>query len=164
MLKPRTKGKIHTDYGIRQIKKWYFKNLNENFYKYKKEIRKDYNKIIKDFNKEIINLLLTEAFEFIMPERLGTLRVKKKKTKIKINPDGTLDTKALSVDWKSSKELKKKVFHINSHSDGYKFSYFWNKRGCNIKNNTIYCLKVVRQNSRKLAKIIKTDKKVNFYE
>ena len=42
-----------------------------------------YASIIKTFNKQLMDKILDDAFEFEMPYRLGTLRIKK--TKIKNN-------------------------------------------------------------------------------
>nr|DAG45344.1 MAG TPA: hypothetical protein [Caudoviricetes sp.]DAV24016.1 MAG TPA: hypothetical protein [Bacteriophage sp.] len=33
----------------------------------------------------------------------------------------------MSVDYKSSKEEGKKIYHLNEHSNGYKYRLYWSK-------------------------------------
>lgn len=39
----------------------------------------------------------------------------------------SLTPKSLSIDYKASKEYDKKIYHLNEHSDGYKFRLYWSK-------------------------------------
>lgn len=55
-----------------------------------------------------------------MPYGLGFIQVVKYRPK-------SLTSKSLSVDYKASKEYDKKIYHLNEHSDGYKFRLYWSK-------------------------------------
>lgn len=55
-----------------------------------------------------------------MPYGLGLIQVVKYRPK-------SLTQKSLSVDYKASKEYDKKIYHLNEHSDGYKFRLYWSK-------------------------------------
>nr|DAQ64950.1 MAG TPA: hypothetical protein [Bacteriophage sp.] len=33
----------------------------------------------------------------------------------------------MSVDYKSSKEEGKRIYHLNEHSNGYKYRLYWSK-------------------------------------
>lgn len=110
-------------------------------YKLYKTILSDYYNIIKDE-------LLYSSEELKMPLKLGTVRITKYKPK-------TYSTKSLSVDYKLSKELGYKVYHLNLHSDGYKYRLYWHKEiACNFSIYR-YSLNFVRACKRELARIIK---------
>jgi hypothetical protein len=91
------------------------KTLRDSYKLYKKDYEevnvdyKTYAKIIKSFNQRIMEKILFEAFEFELPYRLGTIRIKKKKTHF--------DQKVMKIDWKKTKELGKRVYHINDHTN-----------------------------------------------
>jgi hypothetical protein len=55
-----------------------------------------------------------------MPCGLGYLQIGKYKPK-------ELSSKSLSIDYKASKEYDKKIYHLNEHSNGYKFRLYWSK-------------------------------------
>ena len=55
-----------------------------------------------------------------MPYGLGLIQIVKYRPK-------SLTPKSLSVDYKASKEYDKKIYHLNEHSDGYKFRLYWSK-------------------------------------
>lgn len=65
-----------------------------------------------------------------------------------------MTAKSLSVDYKSSKEYDKKIYHLNEHSDGYKYRLYWSKIPRTFPDRYKYELRFVRQNKRKLAQLI----------
>ncbi len=84
---------------------------------------------------------------FKMPYGLGFIQI------IKYRPK-SFSSKSLSVDYKASKEYNKKIYHLNEHSDGYKFRLYWSKLPRTIADRYKYQLCLVRQNKRKLAQLI----------
>jgi hypothetical protein len=134
-----------------------------------------FTQIIKEFYKEISNMIIFNTFEFRMPYRLGRLRIRKYKPKIKVNADGTIDKSRLFIDYASTKKLwstneeakenKKLVFHLNDHTNGYQHRWFWEKRTSNIPNHSAYCFIPSRFNKRTLAKALKDeDIEIDFFE
>lgn len=145
----------------------------------------DYRKfssVIKDFNKELSRMVIEDAAEFKMPLRLGYVRLKKYKKKPHINEDGTIDKKGLSIDWPASKALwareypgktllelkqihnKPLVYFLNEHTDGYGFMFYWNKKGSNAINRSLYSMVFTFSNNRHLAHVLKSDNKIDYYE
>lgn len=61
---------------------------------------------------------------------------------------------SLSVDYKASKEYNKKIYHLNEHSEGYKYRLYWSKLPRVFPDRYKYQLCLVRQNKRKLAQLI----------
>ena len=121
-----------------------------------KQYRKDYKddvsykqfKLVLDrFNEQILNCLLQSSEGFKMPFGLGYVQIVKYKPK-------SMTPKSLSVDYKSSAEYGKKIYHLNEHSDGYKFRLYWSKTPQTFPDRYRYQLQLVRQNKRQLAQLI----------
>jgi len=55
-----------------------------------------------------------------MPYGLGYICIVKYRPK-------SLSKECLSIDYKASREYNKHIYHLNEHSDGYKFRLFWSK-------------------------------------
>ena len=133
-----------------------------------------FSKVLKDFNAAIIDEIVYNAYEFRLPHRLGSLRVKKIKQKIKLTEDGKLDTSNLAPNWKATmdlwgrnpkaKEEKKLIFHTNKHTSGYYFRWFWNKSTCNVKNSSVYKLEMTKVNKKKITKAVTSNENIDYYE
>ena len=82
-----------------------------------------------------------------MPYGLGLIQVGKYKPK-------EYNSKSLSVDYKSSKDLGVRIYHLNAHTDGYKYRLYWSKIPRTFPDRYKYQLGFVRQNKRKLAQLI----------
>ena len=110
----------------------------------------DYS-LYKRVLEEMCNVILEHIFErsegFKMPYGLGFIQIGKYKPK-------TLTDKSLSVDYKASEEYDKRIYHLNEHSDGYKFRLYWSKIPRTFPARYKYQLGLVRQNKRKLAQLI----------
>ncbi len=63
----------------------------------------------------------------------------------------------LPIDWKKSKELGKRVYHLNQHTDGYTFKWFWLKSDAKFKFKDLWSFKAVRKNTRSVNKKIRVD-------
>ena len=82
-----------------------------------------------------------------MPNGLGFIQVGKYKPK-------SLTKQSLSTDYKSSKDYGKVIYHLNEHSDGYKYRLYWSKIPQTFPARYRYQLCLVRTNKRKLAQLI----------
>lgn len=132
-----------------------------------------YTAIIKEYLKAKTNDIIYNAGTFKYPNRLGSLRIKKKKSKLRLK-DGKLDTKYIPVDYKATNELWKKdpeakknkkcVFLTNDHTDGYKYSFFWSKQVCDVPNNSVYQFIPTRTLKRSLSEVLKRgDERIDFF-
>ena len=79
-----------------------------------------YKRILECMCKVILNHVLNSSEGFKMPYGLGMIQIGKYQPK-------NYDSKSLSVDYKASKEYNKRIYHLNEHSDGYKFRLYWSK-------------------------------------
>ena len=82
-----------------------------------------------------------------MPFGLGFIQVGKYKPK-------QYNDKSLSVDYKASKEYNKRIYHLNEHSNGYKFRLHWSRIPQTFPDRYRYQLSLVRANKRLLAQLI----------
>lgn len=106
-----------------------------------------YNRILNQMCVTILKHVLNASEGFKMPYGLGFIQVVKYRPK-------NFNSDSLSVDYKASKEYDKRVYHLNEHSDGYKFRLYWSKLPRTFPDRYKYQLCLVRQNKRKLAQLI----------
>jgi hypothetical protein len=168
----RTEGKYNKDYGIIDMYKFYKKEQKEK----KAPIVSFhlFSKILKYHNKEVVKEIVENAGELRMPYRLGYVRIRKFKQRIKFDANGKLKTQHLRPDWKATKKLwaeneeaaltKKLVWHTNTHSRGFYYKWYWDKRACNITNSSAYSLIISRGNKRAITKAIKENDNLDYYE
>lgn len=136
--------------GIRKNKKSY--TILDMYRMATKEIGVDmpyvrFKRILDSFNRKTKESLLNASEGFKMPHGLGYIRVVKYRPK-------NLNDRSLSIDYKASKDYDKKIYHLNEHSDGYKFRLYWSKLPQTFPDRYKYSLSFVRSNKRELAKLI----------
>lgn len=112
-----------------------------------KPIYSRFKRITECMCKVILECLEDKADGFKMPSGLGYVRIGKYKPK-------TYTGKSLSVDYKASKKYGKRIYHLNEHSNGYKFRLFWSKLPYTFSDRYKYQLVFVRSNKRRLAQLI----------
>lgn len=163
--------KILSDYSSSDLYKHYIKETGN-----PSNITKtQYNAIVGEFNAAILDLITLEHYRFMFPRRLGYLRIKKKKLRIKIGDDGKLNTLRMRVDYKATKEMwaqypetkekHQKVYHTNSHTDGYNLMWYWDKTISTTKYIKHYTLDINRHAKRRLAAATKDPMlKIDFFE
>lgn len=128
--------------------------------------RKDFCKITNAFNKFIMELIF-DGDEVKLPEKLGTISVKGKKIKTKFDEDlGRISNQA--VDYQGTKDLwkrcpeceqnKQMVYHLNEHSDGIRYKFFWSKERMIVENKIFYTMIFTRSNKRHLSQLIQGGK------
>lgn len=171
----RGKAKIPKDY------------ITEDLYEFYKSTAKDpvdyktFHKFLfsKGENKGVISLITDKMLysAYIWSSSIGDIFIKKYKPKIKFKPNGDLDIRKshIRVDWANTlklwqsdpkaREEKRKVFHLNKHSQGYLFKFTWLKRNKPFKNKSVYKFKPVRKLDRELTSILKSGRKdIDYYE
>lgn len=118
-----------------------------------------YRAVLSDYFKEVIKYLY-ENNRYTIPCNLGWIYIAKTKSKIhkKYSPGI-----ALPVDWKESKRLGKKVYLLNEDREGFVYKFYW-KKGRRHFGLRWYRFIPSRANKRNLAKILKQNKEVDFFE
>lgn len=95
----------------------------------------------------ILEYILDKSDGFIMPYGLGFIQIGKYKP-------ATMTPKSLSKDYKASKDYNKNIYHLNEHSDGYKYRLYWSRIPQTFPDRYKYQLNLIRANKRKLAQMI----------
>jgi hypothetical protein len=112
----------------------------------------EYIDICSEFYKRISKSIIDDGMHFKLPYGLGEVYVIKRKV---------LLNNKLQIDWESTLKEGKRIYHLNEHSKGFRYSFFWTKP-VHFKNRFIYRLVLTRDNKRALAKAIKQYKKDYF--
>lgn len=137
-LKTRKNKKSYTEYDM--YKMWIKENGTDvPYFRFKR--------ILSEFNKLIRRNILDRSEGFKMPLGLGYVCIGKYKPK-------NYNSKSLSIDYKSSKEENKTIYHLNEHSGGYKYRLYWSKIPRTFPDRYKYQLILTRDNKRYLAKLI----------
>lgn len=155
-----------SDYGMPDYYDFYVNKYGE------KVGRRKFNKIITEFNKGIVDLILNDNLSFKMAYLNLILEIRKDKRKPRlengklVNPV-PVDWKRTNALWERDKEAKDKkllVRYNNSHTSGYVYRLFLKKFNSTVKNKTILKIKTNRAFQRKLSKRIKNlDKPFDAY-
>jgi hypothetical protein len=168
--------KVCADYKMDEIYTFYKERYGD-----KALPRETVHEIYKKLFPEIIKLIVFENLDYRMPARLGSLRVKKKLIRPKIDKNGNLDARRLSVDYKATKRYWEKLYlgktaeeialienkplikELNEHSNNYRLTFWWDKVTSNVTNQSAYYLKITRDNSAILSHANKLNSNLNYY-
>ena len=161
-----SKQRIHknkADYGLPDYFNFYSENIGN-------IDRGLFSKIITEFNKGVVDLIIEESLVFYIPYIGFEIMVKKDKRKPKIVNGKLINN--VPIDWKATNELwdeneearekKLLVRYNNSHTSGYVFRIYCKKFKGNIKNKNLYKFKPNRKFQRDLSARIKDPDKDNF--
>lgn len=144
----------------------------------KKSIKDSYEKYAEKAGKDVVSkkdyLKLTAAYnQFLMkkvhagekvtlPARFGTLQIVGIKQKIRFDEDGNLV--GLAPDWPGTKALwerdpqakkeRKRIFHLNAHTNNVRYRFIWSKARVLVENKTLYSLRMSRKNKRTVTEMI----------
>lgn len=118
--------------------------------------KKTWIKVIQEFNQLFAEYLLQTGEREKLPYGLGSFAVSKKKT-IKIIKDNVngVEHIGLPIDWKRSKELGKKIYLMNNHSDGFRAKWKWFSEDSNLRMSTLWVSKPIRCRSRDITRYLK---------
>jgi len=115
---------------------------------------KKYKKIIETCNWMFIEYALRTGFKVTLPFGFGSLAVVKKKIKTYKEYKGKQYVN-LRIDWAKTKEVGKRVYHTNEHTDGYNYRWRWSPKDAKFHLSNLYTFKPQRYASRSINKYIK---------
>lgn len=124
---------------------------------------KTWTAIVRSFNELFAEYLLQTGEREKLPYGLGSFAISKKKT-VKIIKHNDNQHISLPVDWKRSKEVGKKIYILNSHSDGFRVKWKWFKEDTNVRLSQAWMFKVVRNRSRDIARYLKNEDGQHYLE
>jgi len=95
-----------------------------------------------------------------LPYGFGEFSInKKKRKKIKVNPENGKEFINLPIDWKKTKEKGKVIYNFNYHTEGYYFGWYWFKQTVRFKYAKLWYFKPSRTTSRIISHYINIDDK-----
>ena len=144
--------------GENRIKNPY--NLSDMYVRYKEEHQDNpvydvekqlFYDICSEFYKEVVDQIIFKDKEFKMPFSVGEIYIRKYAPELE-----DVKTRTSFIDWKNTAALGKIVYHLNEHSNGFKFVIKWRKVRNQIRYVDIYKFVPTRTFKRTLAMAIKT--------
>ena len=139
------------DHKIRNRKQSYTTYDIYNNYDKKDQIPySTFRNIVDKLNYSIL-FVLQNGQNYKLPCSLGTVQIVKYKPK-------EYNKHSLSIDFNESKKLDKRIYHLNEHSNGYKYRLYWSKQPFSFTNRYKYQLCFTRANKRQLAQLIFNNK------
>lgn len=134
-------------YTIEDFYESYIEHVSDSeLYKIEKKV---FREILEDYFSFLADQVISKSKEVRLPARMGTLCVIKRKPK-------RYDFTYCRVDFNTTKQMGKTILHLNEHSGGYNYKFFWSKKDILISNISMYELIMSRANKRLLAKKIKS--------
>lgn len=125
--------------------------------------RSTYGFILKEFNGHVRDRLSLKGAEYIFPNKIGKMELRKIKTEVIVGDNGKIINK-LPINWRDTrilwdsnpvaKEKRLKVRYDNEHTDGFTFRILFIKSKANFKNKSIYKMKFNRIMKRNLSRSI----------
>jgi hypothetical protein len=116
----------------------------------------EFKEIVYTYSELFREYILETGDVAKLPFGFGYFTVVKKKVKRYKNfkdPEGN-NYINLPVDWKSTREEGKKVYHFNFHTDGFKCRWFWHIKTARLPFYNTLVFKPSRETSRLLAKYL----------
>ena len=139
------------DHKIRNRKQSYTTyDIYNNYDKLEQIPYSTFRNIVDKMNDSILSVL-QNGQNYKLPCSLGTVQI------VKYKPKG-YNEHSLSIDFNESKKLDKRIYHLNEHSNGYKYRLYWSKQPFSFTNRYKYQLCFTRANKRQLAQLIFNNK------
>lgn len=117
---------------------------------------KKWLEVIYTYNYGFRDYLIETGAKAKLPWGLGYFSISGKKTKKYKIHHGEQHIN-LAVDWKETRKLGKRVYHLNSHTDGKKFRWYWFKSESHIYQADMWIFKPSRLSSRGINQGILTN-------
>ena len=113
--------------------------------------------ILYTFNYAFRDYCLETGHKIKFPYGFGEFCITKYKPKrFKITPQGQ-EVIGLPVDWKRTREVGKKIYHMNFSTEGFKFRWYWDNRQARFAKAEIWSFKPSRVSSRLIKHYIEQD-------
>lgn len=124
-----------------------------------------YSNIIYAFNYGFRDYIYETGDKGKLPFGFGDFVINKYKPKIDrlLGKEEEGKKSFIPVDWKKTKELGRYVYHLNLHSDGWKYKFQWNYSSARFKGYKLWWFKPSRVTSRTLRHYINQEQYRNKY-
>lgn len=105
-----------------------------------------YRQILVRYMEMVVSMIIDKAKEFVMPYRLGKIRIEKKQI--------SWDKNRMRVDWKRTKDSGNLCYHVNDHTGNYYYRWRWDKVLAIFKNKGKYAFKATKGEKGNKEKLV----------
>jgi hypothetical protein len=112
--------------------------------------RKRFYDLCSEFYKKVVDGIMYEGRDFKTLYSVGDIYIKKYRPELE-----DVKKRTSFIDWANTAKLGKIVYHLNEHSNGFKFTIKWKKKKNVIRYVEIYKFVPTRAFKRNLASVIK---------
>lgn len=145
-----------------RVKREYSTHSKANYERFLKEHKLteqdiSFEKFVKNLkvcNWMFIEYALRTGQKVQLPFGFGCLAINKRKPKRYVEFNGKRYLN-LRVDWAKTKQVGKKVYHTNDHTDGYSYKWMWFPKDAKFHLSELYVFKATRLASRAINKYIR---------
>lgn len=124
----------------------------------------EFQNIIYGFNEGFRDYLFETGLIGKLPWGFGDFAISKRKPQIKKTLKDGKEVVCLPVDWKKSKQYGRKMYHLNSYTEGFKFRIKWMIKTRRFKHSEVWTFKPSRISSRLLRHYIEKGYQHKYYE
>lgn len=110
--------------------------------------------IIYSFNRGYRDHLIESGSLEKLSSGLGEFQIIKKRTPKSYTTKAGKVINLLPIDWKKTKEKGKVIYHLNYHTEGYKFNCKWFLKNARFKVSYMWKFCTSRETSRLIASTI----------
>jgi len=106
--------------------------------------KKTYIALMSEFFTMYTHKVIVERKRYKLP-LLGVHRIKKRKPDISVTP---------RIDFNKTRIYGTKIYHLNNHTNGCYFRWYWDKSNIRLKNKAAYGFELTKKHTLFLAKEI----------
>lgn len=114
----------------------------------------EWSNIIYSFNYGMRDYALETGEIIKFPWGLGELVISKKKSRKFITDPQGIERVNLAIDWAKTRKLGKKIYHLNHHTNGFRFKWKWFSYTARFKYHKMWVFKPSRVSSRLITHYI----------
>lgn len=151
-IKRRSPKKFKAHYTLTDVYQYYLRIVDPELHVDYKTFRKLNKQIYNEINQEV----LYNSENVQLPYGVGQLVVLKR-------PMRFGSDRIIPLDYKKTKELGKRVFHMNEIRNNQIYKYSWVKVG-RVINKGYYTFKAIRERTRELSGILQTKPEIEYFD
>jgi hypothetical protein len=120
-----------------------------------------YRKAIYELNHQYVLYILQTGHSIKLPWGFGALTIRKRKGNYITNEYGHKIVHC-GINWKETNKEGKKIYHFNEHTEGYRYTWSWNKYYSKLRLCNIWELKMCKVNKLLLTEFLR-NQDVQYY-
>lgn len=122
-----------------------------------------YIAVVKKYNEALIKYALDTGNQIFLPYNFGVVCVHRKpQVNFYYDEEGNAKN-IMPIDWVKSKELGKRVYILNNHTEGFRYRFLW-RSARQMAMRGIWEFHPTREASRELARRLKEETATYMYK